>query len=161
MSKYQAWLRAQIEVYQATADDAATHTRGRNKVIQLNQVGIRCRYCTHRPVSQCEKGAVYFPTSVYGLYQASQNMGQVHFVNGACRDLPDTVKTELAAIVTNSSGSKAGRPYWTATAKQIGLVDTEIGIFFCKNLPVGVCLVGDDSTKYRTTNKPINDKLER
>jgi hypothetical protein len=90
-----------------------------------------------------------------------KHMGQVHFVNGACRDLPDTVKTELAAIVTNSSGSKAGRTYWTATAKQIGLVDTEIGIVFCKNLPVGVHLVDDDSTKYRTTNKPINDKLER
>jgi hypothetical protein len=154
LSEYQTWLRAQIEIYQATADDAETHTRGRNKVVQLHQVGIRCRYCAHRPVSQREKGAVYFPTSVYGLYQASQNMGQVHFVNGACKDLPDSVKAELATIAANSMGSKAGRPYWTATAKQLGLVDTDIGIFFCKNLPVGMRLVGDDSTKYRTTSKP-------
>jgi hypothetical protein len=154
LSKYQAWLRMQIEVYQATADDAATHTRGRNKVVQLHQVGIRCRYCVHRPVTQREKGAVYFPNSVYGLYQASQNMGQVHFVNGACKDLPDSVKTELVTVATNCTGSKAGRPYWTATAKQLGLVDTESGIFFCKNLPVGVRLVGDDCTKYRTTSKP-------
>ena len=71
LSSHQVFLRYQIEAFEATEDDVATHTRGRNKPISLGQVGIRCRHCAHVPVSRRQKGSTYFPATLLGLYQVS------------------------------------------------------------------------------------------
>jgi hypothetical protein len=142
VSGHQALLRQQIEAFQATEDDVSTHTRGRNKPIVLGQVGIRCRHCAHLPVLHRQKGSTYFPASTLGIYQAAQNMSTSHIQNGLCSQMPMQLKVQFAQIMAlKSTSSGAGRPYWAESAKQLGLVDTETGIFFVRDLPPGARLV--------------------
>jgi hypothetical protein len=70
----QVFLRLNIEAFAATDVDAVVRIKGRNKQVYLHQVGIRCRHCAHVPAMQRTKGAVYFPSSTMGIYQAAQNM---------------------------------------------------------------------------------------
>ena len=148
LSPHQVLLRQQIEAFQATSDDVSTHTRGRNKPIGLNQVGIRCRYCAHLPVTKRQKGSTYFPSTILGIYQAAQNMSITHIQSGLCSEMPIELKQQfetLQNLKVPSSG--AGRPYWAVSAKQLGLVDTEDGIQFIRSLRIGTRLLLDNENK--------------
>jgi hypothetical protein len=135
LSLHQVLLRHQIEAFKATNDDVLTHTRGRNKPICLGQVGIRCRHCKHLPVAKRQKGAVYFPASLSGLYQASQNMSTTHLQCGLCSEMPLVIKHQFAMLMsTKASSSGAGRPYWADSATKLGLVDTDEGIRFVRDV---------------------------
>jgi hypothetical protein len=141
LSGLQSLLRMQIEAFQASEQDVTIHVRGRNKSIQVGQVGIRCLHCAHMPALQRSKGSTYFPTSVWGFYQASQNMCNVHLSKGACRHVPSLTKMQFAQHVDEKRAlpcSRAGRRYWAETAQKLGLVDTEEGVFFVRELPPGV-----------------------
>jgi hypothetical protein len=160
LSHLQLLLRQQIEAFQATESDLSTHVRGRNKSIKLGQVGIRCRHCAHVPAMNRYKGSTYFPTSVWGLYQASQNMCMIHLQGGQCTQMPPAVKVQflqLADTKRAAPSSGAGRTYWAEMAQQLGLVDTTDGIFFVRNLPSDVCFpvpASDDGPGvYRKTAK--------
>ena len=135
LSNHQVFLRNQIEAFQATEDDLTTHTRGRNKPIKLGQVGIRCLHCARLPVARRQKGSTYFPASLHGLYQAAQNMNTTHMQRGLCTEMPPEYKQMFAEAVNNKvSSSVAGRPYWAKTARQLGLIDTDDGIRFIRDL---------------------------
>ena len=135
LSNHQVFLRNQIEAFQATEDDLTTHTRGRNKPIKLGQVGIRCLHCARLPVARRQKGSTYFPASLHGLYQAAQNMNTTHMQRGLCTEMPPEYKKMFTEAVNNKvSSSVAGRPYWAKTARQLGLIDTEDGIRFVRDL---------------------------
>jgi hypothetical protein len=126
LSDHQVLLRHQIEAFQAGDDDISTHTRGRNKPITVNQVGIRCQHCAHLPVSRRQKGSTYFPASLAGIYQASQNMSTIHFQSGLCTEMPQEIKDQFTSLHTSkTSTSGAGRPFWAKGAAELGLVDTE------------------------------------
>lgn len=156
LSKLQALLRQQIEAFEATENDISTHVRGRNKSVQLGQVGIRCRHCKCLPVLERKKGSAFFPTSVWGIYQASQNMCNSHLMHGECVAMPVSVRNEFA-VVSQEKGvtSGAGRKYWAESVQAMGLVDTEDGIYFATNLPPGVRFPQIDKESnpgvYRTT----------
>lgn len=138
VSSHQVLLRHQIEAFQATKDDVTTHTRGRNKPITLGQVGIRCRHCSFLPVARRQKGSTYFPATTQGIYQAAKNMSTTHMQCGLCNEMPDSIKQEFARLLcTKAASSGAGRPYWAKAAKQMGLVDTENGICFIRDLASG------------------------
>jgi hypothetical protein len=94
-------------LFSASSDDVETHVRGRSKPIALHQVGIRCKHCTNVHILQRAKGSTYFPTSVWGIYQASQNMGTTHFVSGQCAHMPQDVKDEFAQLAAAKSASKS------------------------------------------------------
>lgn len=135
LSSHQVLLRNQIEAFKATDDDLTTHTRGRNKPIKLGQVGIRCKHCARLPVARRQKGSTYFPASLHGLYQAAQNMNTTHMQSGLCTEMPPEYKQLFSEAMNNKvSSSVAGRPYWAKTAKQLGLIDTEDGIRFIRDL---------------------------
>jgi hypothetical protein len=147
LSEHQVQLRHQIEAFQATDDDISTHTRGRNKPIVLGQVGIRCRHCSHMPVCRRKKGSTYFPATLLGLYQAAQNMSTTHMQCGLCTEMPEAIKIQFTSLLTSKvASSGAGRPYWAQSAKKLGLVDTEEGIFCSWDLPAGVRVIRDDSS---------------
>jgi hypothetical protein len=132
LTKFQVFLRLHIEVFAATPEDVVTRIRGRHKQIRLHQVGIRCRHCAHIPGNLRLKGAVYFPSSTTGLYQASQNMCSTHLQCGLCPEMPESTKTMFAQLIgtkTAGSSSAGGRAYWGQCAQQMGLVNTELGIF--------------------------------
>ena len=136
LSAHQVLLRQQIEVFRASDEDLSTHTRGRNKPIVLNQVGIRCKHCAHLPVLNRQKGSTYFPAAMIGLYQAAQNMSTTHMQCGLCPEMPTEIKEKFAQLIsTKLASSGAGRKYWARAAKKLGLVDTDNGIRFIRDLP--------------------------
>jgi hypothetical protein len=136
LSTHQVLLRQQIEAFRATEEDVSTHTRGRNKPVAVNQVGIRCRYCAYVPVGKRQKGSTYFPAALLGLYQAAQNMSTTHMQCGLCSEMPNEIKQQFAHLIsTKVASSGAGRPYWARAAKKLGLVDSEDGIRFIRDLP--------------------------
>jgi hypothetical protein len=136
LSLCQAFLRLNIEAFAANHLDAAVRLKGRTKPVYLNQVGIRCRHCAHVPTMQRVKGAVYFPSTTLGLYQAAQNMRVSHLQCGLCPEMPQSIKTLFAQLLetkTATLNSAGGRNYWAQCTLQKGLMDTEMGIF-----PVGM-----------------------
>jgi hypothetical protein len=55
LSDHQIFLRERIDSNQASQDDVMTHARGRKKpIINLGQMGIRCRHCAHLPCTSSE-----------------------------------------------------------------------------------------------------------
>lgn len=82
-----------------------------------------------------QKGGVYFPATLLGLYQAAQNMSATHMQCGLCNDMPYAIKNMFAVLMsTKSSSSGTGRHYWAQMAKKIGLIDTDEGIRFGKEV---------------------------
>jgi hypothetical protein len=52
--------------------------------------------------------------------------------------MPELIKTEFALLIgtkTAGSSSSSGRAYWGRCAQQMGLVDTEKGIFVVGTIP--------------------------
>jgi hypothetical protein len=144
LSDHQYFLRQQIEAFPATEEDVMTHTRGRNKPIHVGQVGIRCRYCAHIPVSRRQKGATYFPSNKLGIYQAAQNMSTAHIQCGLCTEMPEAIKLKFIEIMSARNmncSNGAGRPYWAQSATQLGLIDTEEGIRFIRDVPPGIMIL--------------------
>jgi hypothetical protein len=162
LSPLQALLRNQILVFEASADDVTGHVRGRNKAIRVGQVGIQCRHCAYLPIPLRHKGFAYFPTSVWGYYQASQNMLATHMHPGGCSVMSRAIKQEFATWQTKSKQlgsshakpSGAGRAYWAKSAESLGLVDMEGGVYFVRHLPTDLGPPQPTASHvYRTTTK--------
>ena len=69
-----AFLRRQLEYFQATAEDVdIRRKKGGSQTVCVGQVGIRCVHCAHRPADERSNGAVAFPTSTGHVYQAARN----------------------------------------------------------------------------------------
>jgi len=133
LSSHQTLLRYQIEVFRAGEEDTSTHTRGRNKPVQLGQIGIRCRHCKVLPVSRRKRGSVYFPRAVEGFYQAAQNMNSTHLQTGECPLMGNALRREFANLIaTRGVSTGAGRAYWAKQARKLGLRNTDDGIVFDK-----------------------------
>jgi hypothetical protein len=71
-------------------------------------------------------------------------MSTTHIQCGVCSCMPMNVKAQFAELLsTKVSSTGAGQPYWAESAKQLGLVNTEEGIFFIRDLPPGVRIMSD------------------
>lgn len=152
LSSHQTLLRYQIEVFRAGEEDTSTHTRGRNKPVQLGQIGIRCRHCKVLPVSRRKRGSVYFPRAVEGFYQAAQNMNSTHLQTGECPLMGNALRQEFANLIaTRGVSTGAGRAYWAKQARKLGLRNTDTGIVFDK-LEAGVVGEGNASNSNHNNN---------
>jgi hypothetical protein len=68
-----------------------------------------------------------------GIYQAAQSSTLLQ--NGLCSATPDSIKNQFALLLfTKNNSSGAGRIYWAASAKRLGLVDTEHGTLHMDSL---------------------------
>jgi hypothetical protein len=116
-------------------EDAKTPMRGRIKKIRAGQVGLQCCHCARLPMTERINGAVYFPATTNGIYQASLNMGAMHLQCGRCPNMPKAMKQHFAELLgTKNIHSIVGRKYWAKRAiEMFGLVDTEDGIFVGKS----------------------------
>jgi hypothetical protein len=134
LSPLQVLLRQQIEIFAASDSDLMTHARGRNKPITLKQVGIRCRHSARLPLKEQKRGAVYFPFTLLGIYQAAQNMASSHFTQDNCSEISSETRLKLLEC---SLGCKSavglGKYYWANLAMSQGLFDTDHGIRFIGN----------------------------
>jgi hypothetical protein len=109
------------------------------------------------PVMRRQKGSTYFPASTLGIYQAAQNMSTTHIQCGLCPEMPQNIKDQFVNLLAvKMSNSGAGRPYWAESARQMGLVDTEEGIFFIRDLPPGIEVIHPkDIVPKRKTSKRL------
>jgi len=154
LSSHQTLLRYQIEVFRAGEEDTSTHTRGRNKPVQLGQIGIRCRHCKVLPVSRRKRGSVYFPRAVEGFYQAAQNMNSTHLQTGECPLMGNALRQEFANLIaTRGVSTGAGRAYWAKQARKLGLRNTDTGIVFDKKDAVCIPVPSNGSSSPSDSSK--------
>lgn len=142
ISPYQLLVRKQIEVFEATATESVAIVKGRKKPIAAGQVGMRCRHCSGVPLHLRQRGSVYFPSNLDGLYQAGQHMANFHLTD-ECSSMPRDVKEQFSQILATKSKMGGGKKYWREAAMLIGLVDTADGIRF----------VGSTINKSRTSSR--------
>jgi hypothetical protein len=71
LTDYQILVRQQIELFEAVQEDVDTPTQGRIRHVVLGQVGIRCRHCALLPPKDRKSGAIYYPSRLDVVYQAS------------------------------------------------------------------------------------------
>jgi hypothetical protein len=132
LSNYQCLLRQQICLFEAGTYDINCTAQGRNKPVQIGQVGIVCRHCVSFPPGLRSTGSVYFPTKLKGLYQSVQNMGKNHFLN-SCRTIPETIRSELFKLKdAKPSMLGGGKQFWAYGARLLGVVEDEEVLRFQK-----------------------------
>jgi len=136
LSRLQCFLREQIEMFIATAEDATTYSRGRNKRVEVGQAGIRCKHCGTLSVKDRSKGSTYFPSTLAGIYQAAQNMYHYHFCTG-CPVIAQKYPSHFNEIISSRSCYGGGKDYWSMSAKRMGLIETAVGLKFknCSSNP--------------------------
>jgi hypothetical protein len=127
LSEYQCLIRRHIEVFEANTDDVCSNAQGRHRIIVLGQVGIRCRHCSNLLPRSRMRGSTYYPSSLYGLYQAAQNMASIHFGN-FCHILPDTLRLKFQKFRGRTkSNARGGRDYWAECLKTSGIKEMDDG----------------------------------
>lgn len=135
LNEHQIVLRKQIELFRATQNDILSYTRGKNKPIFVQQVGLRCRHCSHISVGRRQKGSTYFPSNLMGIYQAAQNLSVEHLQSGLCSEAPNDVRDKFSEFaLSKPAASGAGKKYWAEAGRKLGLIDTEDGIRFASDM---------------------------
>lgn len=125
LSAYQTLIRQQLEFFVADSEDIQSGGQGRKKTLSLRQVGIRCIHCRHLPWSRRGQAAVYFPSTLEGVYQAAQNMAANHLC-GSCHCIPVTLQENLCSLrkETRPRSVRNGKLYWAEACRVLGLVQT-------------------------------------
>ena len=134
LSKLQCFLREQIEFFAATPEDVNAYSTGRNRDVKVGQVGIRCIHCSVLSVKERSKGSTYFPSTLAGIYQASQNIYHHHFCTG-CPKIAETCASQFndTDALSNRSCHGGGKDYWSMSAERMGLIETAVGLRFGKH----------------------------
>lgn len=146
-----------IEAFSATEEDvASTSKRGR---ISLHQVGIRCRYCKHRPLKERAVAAVSYPTSVAGIYESVKRWQRVHVEH--CEDVPTDVSSKMTELQNTNVWIPTTRQYWTDSARVLGMVDTEGGIRFSCDPKYLTDSNKNDTGEAMMLAPPVDDKQPR
>jgi len=126
LSDIDSYVRKQLEVFCATADDVAAAQEDRKYPISVGQVGIRCIHCSIAQGNDAIGHAIAYPFSISGIYESVKEFHRLHL--DSCPNLPATSKAKLDSMKGASSLSSVLRKYYTLAAKALGLVDTKDGI---------------------------------
>mmetsp|Transcript_8087 Transcript_8087/g.18771 ORF Transcript_8087/g.18771 Transcript_8087/m.18771 type:complete len:557 (-) Transcript_8087:49-1719(-) len=127
LAENQILLRKQIEFFEAQLEDVGKTTSGRRRPIMLGQVGIQCRHCGDLPIRYRQRGSVYYPAKLKGIYQAAQNMAVTHLCESCEHIDPETRKQLRAFQQGRSTTGHGGKEYWAKTARVQGVIDTDEG----------------------------------
>ena len=91
--------------------------------------GIRCIHCSDLHPKLRTRAAVYYPSRLTVLYQAAQNIVNVHLPE-LCESIPQDIRSKLVGLDNKRSSVGGGKNYWSDTAQIQGIVDTENGLRF-------------------------------
>jgi hypothetical protein len=133
LSPYQCLIRKQIEAFEALQEDVETTAQGRNRRIVLGQVGIRCRHCAVLRPKERQRGAVYFPARLDGVYQAAQIIATTHLAD-RCQHLPPDTRQDLKKHREANKGSYAsrvrggGKQHWAQSMSSLGVYEDAQGL---------------------------------
>jgi hypothetical protein len=161
LSEIQQWTRQQLEYFSASVEDVHTNQAGRRTPTVRGKVGIRCIHCARAVESQRQTrqaqqqkgtksssnrkipfptGAVSYPINFAGLYSISIQKPQIHFEK--CPYLP--AGSRLGALLEKARGDDLERKrmkegitalmYWTISCYRLGMVETDNGIRFGRDL---------------------------
>jgi len=134
LTAYQCFLRKQIELFEAGADELQGTAQGRNTPLHPGQVGIRCRHCAHLPKASRARGGVYYSRTIDGVYQVAQNMSKLHFLK-SCTLIPESTKNHLKSLQGVSSRASGGKEYWAEGLRVLGVVEDERGFLKFQSRP--------------------------
>jgi hypothetical protein len=141
LNDYQCLIRQNMEFFEATADDLSAKVRGRNKPIVLGQVGLRCIHCKPQPSlfgtasaaqsqqqQQPQKGSVYYPQGLAGIYQAAQTLATTHWLaeQEYCTAIHPFTRQQMQQFKQCSTVEKQhsqGKEYWAKSAVVLGVVE--------------------------------------
>ncbi len=135
LSQFLCFLREECcEVYKANAQDVKE--RRKTKQIELNQVGIRCRFCAHLPHNERTGRSSCFPSSIDRIYQSVTMMIREHF--SICEEFPPEIRQKYVALKQNTrKGEMESKTHWRNAAREVGMMDVKNdesgkkkGIFF-------------------------------
>lgn len=128
LSPFLCFLRSQcIEMFRAKDVDVSYRRSAKTKV-EINQIGIRCRFCAHKPYQSRGKRSSSFPSSVSRIYQSVTMMIREHF--HSCSEFPEEVRNRYCALKNETTkGELESKRYWAQSASKLGMADTEKGIF--------------------------------
>lgn len=129
LSEFHCFVRSElVEICRASHDDC----KSRNNATSYQQVGIRCRFCAHRPPTGrgCRSSA--YPSSIRQIYQSFTMMLRDHF--GNCESIPDDIKKRFLSLKDKpSQGATDSKRYWIYSAMKAGLADSSDGIIINHN----------------------------
>lgn len=124
-----------VEVFVATPEDIAAPCTGKRNHVTVNQVGIRCQYCSPSRVASIsrvdiakaagENGMVY-PSLISRIYNSSINLLQRHL--RSCPHMPPEILARYDELKCSNSRSGASKKYWALSAEKLGLIDSPDGI---------------------------------
>ena len=124
-------IRSCLEVFTATPKDVHKRSKkgGSTLPVKSGRVGIRCKYCSRMDPNHCHKGAVSYPAKIRIINQSVRNWQRYHFLS--CKHVPPEIHEKYRSLKSvRSHSGHASILYWIKSAKSIGLVDTEKGIYF-------------------------------
>ena len=117
LSEFLCFVRLElVEIFRANREDV--RSRNSSKKVSHGQVGIRCRYCAHLPLSSRASRSSSYPSSLSRIYQSLTMMLRDHF--GKCSAIPPPLKQRFLELKGKTSQGatealvKIGR--WTKSA---------------------------------------------
>ncbi len=127
LSEFLCFVRSDlIEIFRANEEDVCA--RKRSKKVVYGQVGIRCRYCAHLPPSARANRSSSYPFTLSRIYQSLTMMLRDHF--GSCSSIPLPIKQRFLSLKGKTpQGATGSNNFWEYSAKKLGLVDSEFGIW--------------------------------
>ena len=123
-----------IEAFVATEEEAqdSDFWLARNFKVKPGIVGMRCQYCSSKPLRLRGPKSIHYPSSTKCIYYSMENWQRHHAFH--CSDVPKWVLRDLKNFMAKSkTGSGGRRRYWADSAKVLGMVDTPEGIRFQSN----------------------------
>lgn len=125
LSPYQQLVRQSLEFFQLEVGDMERSDSNQVQGLVAGQVGVRCRYCAHRPLHWRGRGSFSFPNRLSRVYQAAQNVANNH-LRTVCPEIPESVKRELESRHLEVAPMRGGgKKYWEEACKSIGLYERE------------------------------------
>ncbi|KAL7558819.1 hypothetical protein ACA910_005182 [Epithemia clementina (nom. ined.)] len=130
-STFQVAVRKNVEFFEASADDIATSAQGRPRPIVMGQVGIRCCFCARLHPSKCPPGAVCYPSKRCGIYQATQNIAKIHWME-QCPQISPEFHEELMRrrALKCPVRRRASKVKWARRATALGVFEDVRGLRF-------------------------------
>ena len=122
LSEFHCFVRSElVELFRA----GTPMVQQRNFAIQVDQVGMRCRFCAHAKTRAGRSSA--FPSSLRQIYQSFTMMLRDHF--SKCEAIPAPLLQRFLALKDKpAQGATDSKRYWIYSAMKLGMIDdTERG----------------------------------
>jgi len=120
-----------VEAFSASAEDVATPRYGKSHgfKVEVGQVGLRCLFCKHLPISKRPERAVCYPSSLRNIYHSIETWQRRHAEK--CHHITPWVRKSIQELMETSKTRAGGRrQYWEDSASRLGMADTTYGVRF-------------------------------